>query len=675
MFHARPKKRSKSSYMRLMIIIVAFICTALESGRAAAVERSLPGCWWFQLLITDEDFQDNNTDYPCGARVWGSVSGRRQTAYFFAGGSFGQTLPTSFGDFRVKVYGFENGIGSGPLVQVVDWEASSITSTQVHFVFSGTLFSCDHDETLNQSNLIAYSTAKDYVYNPALHGSGFQSQLGINAGAVVVVVDAAFTDKYHIRTVYVEATCPFGAIEDCDGNCAPESWIGDGICDDENTTNFDCALFGFDGGDCEPECSISQTSLNFGTVQVSSSSNRTFTITNDGGGTLSGSVSESCSHYSIVSGGGPYNLGAGQSRSVTVRFSPSSSGTKTCTISTGSACASVSGTGIGDPEPPPPGCPTGEIEDCNGNCAPEDWVGDDFCDDGSFSHNGVPIFLNCPEFNNDGGDCEAAGCPSGEIEDCNGNCAPEDWVGDDFCDDGSFSHNGVPIFLNCPEFNNDGGDCEAAGCPSGEIEDCNGNCAPEQWIGDGVCADGTYTHNGVPIYFNCAGLNYDDGDCLTGACCLSSGTCQGELTSLQCSSQGGTYQGNGSNCSSEDCPQPAGACCFSDAPCEILAQVECHDQGGMWQGGDSDCDDCPALGACCLCDGTCIATTPTECANQNGTYQNTSCDAVECPDEGGICGQGCTPMLAPFMFAGLGLMRRRVRRAWRVRRATAAGFA
>ena len=34
-------------------------------------------------------------------------------------------------------------------------------------------------------------------------------------------------------------------------------------------------------------------------------------------------------------------------------------------------------------------CPTGEILDCNGNCAPVAWVGDQYCDDGSYSHNGV----------------------------------------------------------------------------------------------------------------------------------------------------------------------------------------------------------------------------------------------------------------------------------------------
>lgn len=57
-------------------------------------------------------------------------------------------------------------------------------------------------------------------------------------------------------------------------------------------------------------------------------------------------------------------------------------------------------------------------------------------------------------------DCAGGGCPTNEIEDCNGNCAPAEWVGDGYCDDGTYSHNGVPIFFNCAEFNNDGGDCD-----------------------------------------------------------------------------------------------------------------------------------------------------------------------------------------------------------------------
>lgn len=67
--------------------------------------------------------------------------------------------------------------------------------------------------------------------------------------------------------------------------------------------------------------------------------------------------------------------------------------------------------------------------------------------------------------------CGGGNCPDGEIEDCNGNCVPADWVGDGFCDDGTFEYNGIAIFLNCEEFENDGGDCDSN-------EDCTSWVSP-----------------------------------------------------------------------------------------------------------------------------------------------------------------------------------------------------
>ena len=106
------------------------------------------------------------------------------------------------------------------------------------------------------------------------------------------------------------------------------------------------------------------------------------------------------------------------------------------------------------------------ILDCDGNCAPVSWIADGFCDDGAYGiydENGevVPVNLWCEEFNFDEGDCEVipGECTTGLIEDCNGICAPESWLGDGFCDDGSYEYNGNQIFFDCEEFNNDDGDC------------------------------------------------------------------------------------------------------------------------------------------------------------------------------------------------------------------------
>jgi agmatine/peptidylarginine deiminase len=97
-----------------------------------------------------------------------------------------------------------------------------------------------------------------------------------------------------------------------------------------------------------PFCLVQPDYLDFGTVVLGSYEDTTFTITNTGGSVLSGDVSASCSHYSIVSGGGPYSLTAGQFVTVTVRFEPTSTGTHNCSIETGQAiCSDVSCTGLG----------------------------------------------------------------------------------------------------------------------------------------------------------------------------------------------------------------------------------------------------------------------------------------------------------------------------------------
>ena len=104
------------------------------------------------------------------------------------------------------------------------------------------------------------------------------------------------------------------------------------------------------------------------------------------------------------------------------------------------------------------------LYDCLGTdvTAVSGWLGDGWCDDGAYSYNGVPVYFDCEEFNWDEGDCEEiiGECPVGQIEDCNGNCAPESWLGDTFCDDGTYEFGGNQIYFNCEEFENDGSDCD-----------------------------------------------------------------------------------------------------------------------------------------------------------------------------------------------------------------------
>jgi uncharacterized membrane protein len=103
-----------------------------------------------------------------------------------------------------------------------------------------------------------------------------------------------------------------------------------------------------------PACSVSADTLDFGTVSPGGTVDLSFTITNTGGGTLSGTVSEACDDFTFVSGGGAYALAGGASDTVTVRFTaPVTPGPYSCTVETGSAlCTDVLCLGT-VPEPPP----------------------------------------------------------------------------------------------------------------------------------------------------------------------------------------------------------------------------------------------------------------------------------------------------------------------------------
>jgi hypothetical protein len=175
------------------------------------------------------------------------------------------------------------------------------------------------------------------------------------------------------------------------------------------------------------------------------------------------------------------------------------------------------------------------------------YVGDGWCDDGVWGVN-----LVCEEFNFDNGDCDdecgeplgdgsscadECGVPNGDNSSCadycgipNGpnlaneceeeeagcvDCAGQDctgyegWIGDGYCDDGSWG-----LYFNCDEFDCDAGDCDCGG-DSGDgggypDTDCSGQsyAGYESWIGDGYCDDGAWGY-----YFNCDEFNNDEGDC------------------------------------------------------------------------------------------------------------------------------------------------------------------
>jgi hypothetical protein len=103
-------------------------------------------------------------------------------------------------------------------------------------------------------------------------------------------------------------------------------------------------------------CEVHPSALDFDTLETGTASEKSFTIRNKGGYPLVGDPSESCSAYRLVSGGGSYNIPAGDSVVVTVSFEPADTGMHACTVNTGSSyCADIPCAGYAiDTIPPPP---------------------------------------------------------------------------------------------------------------------------------------------------------------------------------------------------------------------------------------------------------------------------------------------------------------------------------
>ncbi|MCB1047035.1 MAG: choice-of-anchor D domain-containing protein [Calditrichaeota bacterium] len=99
----------------------------------------------------------------------------------------------------------------------------------------------------------------------------------------------------------------------------------------------------------QPSGAVAPAALSFATTQIGqTSASNSYTITNTGVGPLSGTVtSSSPSTFSITSGGGAYSINPGQTRQVTLNFTPTSEGLRTANIANGSACPAVSVSGSG----------------------------------------------------------------------------------------------------------------------------------------------------------------------------------------------------------------------------------------------------------------------------------------------------------------------------------------
>ncbi|GAB5497425.1 MAG: hypothetical protein Phyf2KO_25050 [Phycisphaerales bacterium] len=166
-------------------------------------------------------------------------------------------------------------------------------------------------------------------------------------------------------------------------------------------------------------------------------------------------------------------------------------------------------------------------------------------------------------------------------------------------------------------------DCFGLGCPAGwsTFQSFPALCTPSgDWM-----LQATWTS------FTC--------ETQTGACCVD-GECF-DLTSAECATAGGVYEGDGTDCVGFNCPEPTGACCLSNGNCIEFTEAECDLISGTWQGPDSQCNGslCP-IGAACLPDGSCIENiTELEANAMGGTFLGvgTTCTGAECPQPTGAC--------------------------------------
>jgi spore coat protein A len=80
-----------------------------------------------------------------------------------------------------------------------------------------------------------------------------------------------------------------------------------------------------------------------------------------------------------------------------------------------------------------------------------------------------------------------------------------------------------------------------------------------------------------------------------GACCAGDGSCSFADSGASCGAGGGAYQGDGTICAPNPCPQPVGACCASDGTCTEDTAVACAAGGRVYEGDLTTCapDLCP----------------------------------------------------------------------------------
>lgn len=105
-----------------------------------------------------------------------------------------------------------------------------------------------------------------------------------------------------------------------------------------------------------PAADLSADTLDFGVVSPGNSEERTLVIGNHGDGVLRAVASIVCESYTIVSGGGAFEVAPGAVHAVVVRFQPMSPGPMPCALQLGDGLPAIVLAGAGAQPVATPGC-------------------------------------------------------------------------------------------------------------------------------------------------------------------------------------------------------------------------------------------------------------------------------------------------------------------------------
>jgi hypothetical protein len=285
-----------------------------------------------------------------------------------------------------------------------------------------------------------------------------------------------------------------------------------------------------------------------------------------------------------------------------------------CTIETANDCGAFGGTYYGDDtlcfasfdvcaKPPTGGCCI--LGDCT------------TADEASCIENGgafLGVGVSCDQ------GCPAVGACCGDGENGEGKC--EDNVTEAACNAVVGAYQG------------DGSLCAESTCA--------GACCK----GDGTCTENTTPEACGLLGFMGYGSKCDLVSC-KGACCEVAGGCL-DKTLDSCFADGGFFQGLGTDCANQACPE-LGACCTFSGLCLEVEKAVCSE--GTFLSATSCMDEpCAPVGACCVPDNTCAVVSEDFCGSVlGGTYHgdSTTCPRPECQLITGVCCSadgGCSEM-------------------------------